>query len=196
LQTEEQQKWTDLKRFIAELQPDIDTPVPPKDPVRRHSLNLVTSNAWETTSSACIVLNVLVMCMEFQYQPIWYENAMEYINDAFLVFFTVEMVLKLIGMGLSRYWLDQWNRFDAIVVGASWGGMLLNISVQVVRAFRAFRIVSAAHSNARRNGRCSARSWAFVSPFVYNTLAIIYLAQLAWVAGVGAQERQEAASFI
>eukprot|EP01047_Picozoa_sp_COSAG01_P110734 COSAG01_NODE_39540_length_475_cov_0.952128_1_plen_39_part_10 len=39
------------------------------------------------------------------------------------------MVLKLIGMGFSRYWLDLWNRFDAIVVVATWGGMVLDISV-------------------------------------------------------------------
>jgi hypothetical protein len=89
LQTEEQQKWTDLKRFIAELQPDIDPPVPPKDPIRLYSLLVVTSPRWELTSSTCIVLNVIVMCCEFQYQPIWYEDGMEDINNGFLIFFTV-----------------------------------------------------------------------------------------------------------
>jgi hypothetical protein len=89
LQTEEQQKWTDLKRFIAELQPDIDPPVPPKDPIRRYSLLVVTSPRWELTSSTCIVVNVIVMCCEFQYQPVWYEDGMEAINNGFLIFFTV-----------------------------------------------------------------------------------------------------------
>ena len=179
LQTEEQQKWTDLKRFIAELQPDIDPPVPPKDPIRRHSLKLVTSSKWETTSSTCIVLNVIVMCMEFQYQPIWYEDAMEYINNGFLVFFTVEMVLKLIGMGGSRYWLDSWNRFDAIVVTASWGGMILNISVQVVRAFRAFRIVLVLKNAKKLQALFKCLIWAIVPSFNIGALMILHYSLFA-----------------
>ena len=141
LQTEEQAKWTDMKRLIGELRPDIQAPIPPKDPIRRQSLNVVVSDTWQNTSNACIVLNVIVMCLEFEYQPLWYAATMEYFNNAFLIFFTIEMVLKLVGMGPSRYWMDSWNRFDAIVVLSSWVGMWLNIQVQVVRAFRAFRIV-------------------------------------------------------
>lgn len=141
LQTEEQAKWTDMKRLIAELRPDIEPPVPPKDPFRRLALNVVVSPTWMNTSNACIVLNVTVMCLEFDHQPLWYAATMEYLNNAFLVFFTIEMFLKLVGMGPKRYWMDQWNRFDAIVVTASWLGMWLNIQVQVARAFRAFRIV-------------------------------------------------------
>eukprot|EP01043_Picozoa_sp_COSAG02_P064664 COSAG02_NODE_9522_length_2190_cov_1.233381_2_plen_214_part_01 len=141
LQTEEQAKWTDMKRFIAELRPDIEPPIPPKDPIRRLCLNVVVSPTWINTSNACIVLNVTVMCLEFDHQPLWYASTMEYLNNAFLVFFTIEMMLKLVGMGPKRYWMDKWNRFDAIVVTASWGGMWLNIQVQVARAFRAFRIV-------------------------------------------------------
>jgi hypothetical protein len=102
---------------------------------------VVVSPTWINTSNACIVLNVTVMCLEFDYQPLWYATTMEYLNNAFLVFFTIEMMLKLVGMGPKRYWMDKWNRFDAIVVTASWGGMWLNIQVQVARAFRAFRIV-------------------------------------------------------
>ena len=141
LQTEEQAQWTDMQRLISELRPDISAPIPPKNPIRKHSLHAVLSPQWGQTSNACIVLNVFVMCLEFQYQPLGYENALEYINNGFLIFFTIEMGLKLVGMGPSRYWMDMWNRFDAIVVSASWLGMWLNIQVQVARAFRAFRIV-------------------------------------------------------
>jgi hypothetical protein len=141
LQTEEQAKWTDMKRLIGELRPDIEPPIPPKDPIRRLSLNVVVSSTWMNTSNACIVLNVIVMCLEFEYQPLWYGATMEYLNNAFLVFFTIEMILKLVGMGPQRYWMDKWNRFDATVVTTSWLGMWLGIQVQVARAFRAFRIV-------------------------------------------------------
>eukprot|EP01050_Picozoa_sp_SAG11_P005114 SAG11_NODE_347_length_10420_cov_5.267997_2_plen_2091_part_00 len=173
LQTEEQQKWTDLQRNIKELKPSAATPIPPKDPIRLASLKLVTSNAWEQTSNICIISNVLVMCLEFENQPLWYGEAMEIINNAFLIFFTVEMVLKLVGMGLSRYWDDAWNKFDAIVVCSSWGGMILNIQVQVARAFRAFRIVLVLKNAAGLQALFKCLIWAIIPSM--NIGALLFL---------------------
>jgi hypothetical protein len=173
LQTEDQQKWTDLKRNITELKPTAATPEPPRDPLRRTCLFLVTSNAWEQTSNICIISNVLVMCCEFQGQPIIFGDIMEVVNMGFLIFFTIEMILKLIGMGPGRYWKDAWNKFDAIVVSSSWLGMILDIQVQVARAFRAFRIVLVLKNAAGLQALFKCLIWAIVPSI--NIAALLFL---------------------
>jgi hypothetical protein len=89
------------------------------------------------------------------------------------------MVLKLIGMGLSRYWLDLWNRFDAIVVLASWGGMVLDISVQVVRAFRAFRIVLVLKNAKKLQALFKCLIWAIVPSMNIGALMILHYSLFA-----------------
>ncbi len=43
-------------------------------------------------------------------------RVLEYCNLFFAAFFAVELVLKLIGLGLYGYFSDPFNTFDAIIV--------------------------------------------------------------------------------
>lgn len=47
------------------------------------------------------------------------EEALHEANYAFTFLFTIEMVLKIIGLGLWRYFTDPWSLFDATVVAFS-----------------------------------------------------------------------------
>ena len=40
----------------------------------------------------------------------------EHINSAITIFFIVEMILKLLGLGLETYFSTRWNMFDFTVV--------------------------------------------------------------------------------
>lgn len=62
----------------------------------------------------------------------------------FTVLFTIEAVLKIIGMGLisgeNTYLKDAWNWLDFIVVITALSTLLLDVSnVSVLRTFRIFR---------------------------------------------------------
>lgn len=100
-------------------------------------------------------------------------------SAAFLIFFTIEMALKLIGMGPSRYWEDAWNKFDAIVVCSSWGGMVLNIQVQVVRAFRAFRIVLVLKNAAGLQALFKCLIWAILPSVNIGALLFLHFSLFA-----------------
>ena len=41
-------------------------------------------------------------------------------NLFFVSVFTVEMIIKLVAFGFKGYLLDSWNRFDVLLVLASW----------------------------------------------------------------------------
>ena len=145
LLTEEQQKWIDTQRFqkqhsTVEAEIDFDA----MNPVRRFFWQLVESPLVDNISNGVIIFNVFIMMCEYegiQYHP-WHWAMSEYLNYLCLIYFTVEMACKLLGYWPAKYWKDNWNKFDGIVVTFSWAAIILDAgSVQAVRAFRAFRIV-------------------------------------------------------
>ena len=144
LTTDDQQEWTDLQRNTKSAMPPIEVLRKPEHPIRLACYNLTAdprkSAAWTMLGNFAIGSNVIVMMLEFEGQTTAWEDALDDINLGFLIFFSVDMVLKFIGLGPGMYFLDPWNKFDAIVVSISWIGDIVGFKASVARAFRAFRI--------------------------------------------------------
>jgi len=93
-----------------------------------------------------IMLNTVVLSME-KY-PEFDSDIVGMLNVAntfFTIIFTFEVVLKLIGLGVSGYSADKFNLFDATIVIVSIAEMFLDSSegggaFSALRAFRLFRI--------------------------------------------------------
>jgi hypothetical protein len=55
-------------------------------------------------------------------QPDSYSNSLEIINIVLAIIFFVEMLIKLVGLGITEYFSSRWNILDfVIVVGSSVG---------------------------------------------------------------------------
>ena len=65
-----------------------------------------------------------------------------FVELSILFIFTSEMVLKMYGYGLSGWWRDGWNRFDAFVIVIGW---LLEVDIfdlpEALGGLRALRLV-------------------------------------------------------
>lgn len=62
-----------------------------------------------------IMLNMITMALEFQNMPKLMEQVLGIINTVFVVIFTMECVMKLIGLRIY-YFKQPWNIFDFAVV--------------------------------------------------------------------------------
>jgi len=56
-----------------------------------------------------------------------YATALKIVNYCFSAVFLAEMILKHLGLGIKRYWISGWNRFDAFVVFASIVDIIMDI---------------------------------------------------------------------
>ena len=68
-----------------------------------------------------------MMC-EYEDQSSEWWDALELMNSVCLIFFTVEMVFKLIGYFPVKYISDPWNKFDAFVIILSWAAIAAEAS--------------------------------------------------------------------
>ncbi|CAF1448046.1 unnamed protein product, partial [Didymodactylos carnosus] len=85
----------------------------------------------------CICLNTLCLSIEYHGQPHLMTQILEYINFGFAVIFLLEMILKLIAMGMFQYIKDPANIFDGLIAIIS----LTEIYQSNISALRAFRML-------------------------------------------------------
>ncbi|KAG2451635.1 hypothetical protein HYH02_003415 [Chlamydomonas schloesseri] len=146
------------KRHEAEPDEDetsVGTPPPSGlGPVRRTAWRLSVSRWLEVLTAVVIIANTVLMCINWFEMPESVERATNYINYVFTIYFLVEMIMKMTGFGLVRYFRDGMNTFDCLVVLISVTEMILDIipsvsglgPLSVLRAFRLLRIFRLARS--------------------------------------------------
>jgi len=71
------------------------------------------------------------------------------VNIIFFVLYSIEMILKWIGLGLKQYFKDVWNQFDCLLVvvsafdlyASTTAGSIIPFPPSVLRVVRLFRVV-------------------------------------------------------
>lgn len=75
-------------------------------------------------------------------------NILSSLNYFFTTVFTLEMIVKMIALGLRRYFRERWNQLDAFIVVLSVSGIIfeefhalkLPINPTIIRVMRVLRI--------------------------------------------------------
>ena len=93
----------------------------------------------------CIILNTLVLSLDRYPDGTKDEkNTLSVFNMCFNVVFTAEVIIKMVGQGLTRYVKNIENLFDFFVVTMSWVELALGAeggsSLGALRAVRLFRV--------------------------------------------------------
>ena len=73
---------------------------------------LVSNSKFEIFIQVIILLNSIVLGTESYMMPVWVGEMQRVSNIVFTVIFTIEMVLKLLGLGFIGYVQDNFNIFD------------------------------------------------------------------------------------
>lgn len=179
LLTDVQKNWVNTQKMVLKAKPVI-VPQPPtgkrivpgeasssmRDKSVRAEENwrmpfyrLVLDPSFEKLIMICIILNVMVMCFHSYPIKVWKKSALDGIDLFFTIVFTIEMVIKLIGLGPWQYVSDNWNKFDAIIIVGAWASFALknqfsgNLSMlpmlRILRLFRVSRLIRLVKSMQR-----------------------------------------------
>ena len=121
LMTMEQRQWVQtMKEAYKEKTPE-PPPPPPDDPFRQLAYRSITTQTFDLSMTAIILANVALMTLNFhdmesypEYYAL-YSSATQLFTNAYYV----ECILKLVGLGVSGYFLSSWNCFDFFLVCTS-----------------------------------------------------------------------------
>lgn len=103
---------------------------------------LIKSKPFEWSITGAILINTLILAVQYRGMHGQIEAALTNLNIALLSVFVLEMLLKVLALGILGYGSDRYNVFDAIIVFAG----LIELSFQdsslaVARAFRLLRVL-------------------------------------------------------
>ena len=141
--TDEQKEWVKIQRFMAEVSPSVIS-VQPENKFRLAIYNFVNTNFFEWFITLIIVLNTVAMCMEFYGAPDDYMYVLTVANLVFVIIFTFEAVVKLLGLGPKYYFYIDWNKFDfAIVIVSllSESPFMADVNLTAFRIIRVARLL-------------------------------------------------------
>jgi hypothetical protein len=137
LMTDVQKKWVEHMQFAMRQLPIINTP--PPDGWRKPMFKIVESKNFEIFIMLCIISNTLLMAARHAHQTKMMNDILNNANIGFVVIFTIEAVLKLIGLAPKQYFRRGWNQFDFGLVLLSYIGMIFNLG-SLAGLFRIFRV--------------------------------------------------------
>ena len=144
--TDEQKEWVKIQRYLVDVSPP-QIPVKPTNAFRKFFYDQVLSVWFEWFVTICILLNTVMLCMDYNKASESYLFVMLICNIIFVVIFTVESIMKLIGLGPRFYFSQGSNVFDFIIVISSLLTLddsisdLLKINLTAFRIFRVARLL-------------------------------------------------------
>ena len=109
--------------------------------------------------TAAIIVNTLVLAMDEYTITYTKQSYLEFVNELLYYTFIVEMVIKLLGMGVSEYCGDSFNLFDGTVVMISIVEMIVSTiiegglgggAISSLRAVRLLRVFKLDHLSLRQ----------------------------------------------
>jgi len=143
LMTEDQRKWIMTKRVVERLGLKKNL-IAPKQNWRNVIFTIVMHPLFDPLIMACIVLNTFTMCLEYYEAPTSYNKLLDGLDTFYIVVFTVEAMVKVVGLGWKQYIGSSWNKFDffIVIVGIiSLFELSGDASFNVLRLFRIGRVL-------------------------------------------------------
>lgn len=114
--------------------------------LRKACVYTVKSKAFERISLALILINCVFLALDSKdpdHPQTMMGAVLQHTEWFFMISFTVEMVLKILGLGLYRasgaYLRDGWNVVDCVVVVVGWLSLLP--SIENISAMRSVRVL-------------------------------------------------------
>ncbi|KAF9928693.1 calcium channel protein [Linnemannia zychae] len=114
--TANQRRWMDLKKLLGGIHMSKYMSTPPTNPIRRTLYKIVSpKRGWFARLLTIVtILNGIIAATEHVDSPKW-EVTKVWISLALLVFYLVEIVFRIGGLGWSGYRKNRWNIYNGCI---------------------------------------------------------------------------------
>lgn len=115
LLTDEQDKWVNIQKMIADAKPDFLSFKKPNNHLLLRIHSIVTKKEYEYFIMLSVFINILVLCLYTDTLNSSFKWSIEASNLFFSFVFVIDAFLKLISFGYRGYFYLAWNQFDFIL---------------------------------------------------------------------------------
>ncbi|ESZ93634.1 BcCCH1, calcium channel protein [Sclerotinia borealis F-4128] len=116
--TSDQRSWVELRKLLRQVSPSKRPST--KDPrwwkdwcykraTRKHG-------RWHSAMTLTLVCHLILLLVEFYPEPDWWDRTRDYIFLAFTVFYSINVVVRIIGLTWPRFRRSSWDVFSIFAV--------------------------------------------------------------------------------
>jgi hypothetical protein len=142
--TSDQRSWLELRKLLRQVSPSKRPSNTDrkgwrdwcyKRAVRKHG-------KWQRAMTIVLVLHLILLMVEYYQEPAWWDTLRTYIFLAFIMFYMINVVVRIVGLGWSRFSRSSWDVFSIFAVFGSFIFTILHLAkprtqslVQVQKTF-------------------------------------------------------------
>ena len=123
-----------------------------KEPARdrifkRFFYDISVSKKTEIAVMSLTFLNLIVLAIDFQDSPALLNDIIYYINLIIIFIIILEVIVKIIGLDLRGYFVNNWNRFDFFIAITSVADLYFSFNqynqstVRILKNFQILRLL-------------------------------------------------------
>lgn len=136
--TADQRSWLELRKILRQISPSKSSYDDSEASWKKwcHKRAIEKKGKWYQTITITLVLHLIVLVSEFASEPEWWTRARDFVFFAFILAYTANITIRIIGLGWARFRRSSWDLYSLMIVfGAFVSTLALLISDTRVEAY-------------------------------------------------------------
>ena len=124
--TTEQRSWLELRKLLRHISPSKSSYQDSGQSWKKwcHKRAIEKHGKWYQAVTIVLGLQLLLLLVEFKNEPLWWTNARELIFLAFILIYIINIAIRIIGLGWTRFRKSSWDLFSLFAVFGGFGSTL------------------------------------------------------------------------
>ncbi|KAF4961949.1 hypothetical protein FSARC_9940 [Fusarium sarcochroum] len=116
--TAEQRSWLELRKILRQISPSKSSYDDSEKSWKKwcHKRAIEKKGKWYQTITIILVLHLIVLVSEFAGEPWWWTRYRDFVFFAFILAYTVNIAIRIIGLGWVRFRRSSWDLYSLFIV--------------------------------------------------------------------------------
>ncbi len=125
--TAEQRSWLELRKLLRQISPSKSSYDESKHKWKKwcHKRAIEKRGKWYLAITGVLVLHLVLLLCEFYNEPQWWTRTRDILFLVFTLIYIANIVVRIIGLGWSRFRRSSWDIFSLITVTGAFGTSIL-----------------------------------------------------------------------
>lgn len=126
--TTEQRAWLELRKLLRHISPSKASYHESEKSWKRwcHKRAIEKRGRWHITVTFVLVMHLILLIIEFSHEPKWWTWTRDGLFMAFIVFYVINVAIRIIGLSWARFRKSAWDLYSLVVVG---GGFISTLAL-------------------------------------------------------------------
>ncbi|KAH9908692.1 Ion transport protein-domain-containing protein [Xylariomycetidae sp. FL2044] len=130
--TAEQRSWLELRKLLRQISPSRSSYDDSENKWKRwcHKRAIEKRGKWYTSITIVLVLHLILLMLEYYPEPDWWTLTRDLILLAFTMVYIANIIIRIVGLGWTRFRRSSWDIYSLIVVAGAFGTSVVLILQQ------------------------------------------------------------------